>query len=340
MEKERRRAVLLALAAATLYALSVPFSKLLLTRFPPVLLAALLYLGAGIGMSAADAAQARFGGRGAGLTRAEAPYLAGMLLLDALAPVLMMLGLRSADAAGASLLSNFEIVATALFAALLFREKISRRLWLSVGLIALSCLLLSFQGGGGLRFSPGSLLVLLSSLCWGLENNCSRKLSGGNAARIAAIKGLFSGGCALLLSRLTGEAFPGWTDVPRALLLGFAAYGLSVFCYVRAQRVLGAARTSAYYASAPFLGAALSLLVLRETLTRAFFPALLLMAAGTALTAEDTFLLRHSHTHTHTLAFSFGGTSHTYTITHTHPHFHPLGAGRTGGGPPGPGPEQ
>ena len=276
---------LLAFLAAALYALNAPLSKLLLQDVSPTMMAAFLYLGAGVGMLAVGLIRAFLRGQPFRLhfTRADAPYVAGMTVLDVAAPILLMLGLTRTSSANASLLNNFEIVATTLFAMLLFREKISGRLWLAIGLITLSGVLLSLEGGGSLHFSLGSLLVLLACICWGLENNCTRMLSHGDPLEVVVVKGIGSGLGSLLIGLCAGEPLPDAATMPLILLLGFVAYGLSIYCYVYAQRGLGAAKTSAYYAVAPFIGVFLSLLIFREIPSPLFTAAFLLMAAGTWL---------------------------------------------------------
>ena len=249
------------------------------------MMAAFLYLGAGVGMLAVGLIRAFLRRQSFRLhfTRADAPYVAGMTVLDVAAPILLMLGLTRTSSANASLLNNFEIVATTLIAMLLFREKISGRLWLAIGLITLSGVLLSLEGGGSLHFSLGSLLVLLACICWGLENNCTRMLSHGDPLEVVVVKGIGSGLGSLLIGLCAGEPLPAAATMPLILLLGFVAYGLSIYCYVYAQRGLGAAKTSAYYAVAPFIGVFLSLLIFREIPSPLFTAAFLLMAAGTWL---------------------------------------------------------
>ncbi len=276
---------LLAFLAAALYALNAPLSKLLLQDVSPTMMAAFLYLGAGVGMLAVGLIRDFLRRQPFRLhfTRADAPYVAGMTVLDVAAPILLMLGLTRTSSANASLLNNFEIVATTLFAMLLFREKISGRLWLAIGLITLSGVLLSLEGGGSLHFSLGSLLVLLACICWGMENNCTRMLSHGDPLEVVVVKGIGSGLGSLLIGLCAGEPLPDAATMPLILLLGFVAYGLSIYCYVYAQRGLGAAKTSAYYAVAPFIGVFLSLLIFREIPSPLFTAAFLLMAAGTWL---------------------------------------------------------
>lgn len=290
----RLRAVGLALLAAVLYAVNVPFSKLLLGQVGSLTLAGLLYLGAGAGMALLSLFHRDDAPR---LGREDLAPTLGMILLDIAAPILLMLGLRGGEAASASLLGNFEIVATALFALLLFRERVSRTLWAALGCITLSCGVLSFQGAESLRFSAASLLVLGAACCWGLENNCTRRLSSKSAREIVILKGFFSGGGSLCLARLAGESLPPLGVTLRAMGLGFVSYGLSIFFYVRAQRELGAARTSAYYSVNPFVGSLLALLLLREGLGPGYFAALPVMLLGVGLATADTLAQERGASH-------------------------------------------
>lgn len=289
-ESESKRAALFALAAAVLYACSVPLSKQLLMRMPPILLAGFLYLGAGAGAGVLlllRGKRAQAGVYTVAFSRQEKPYVAAMVLLDVLAPILLLLGLRSASAASASLLNNFEIVATALFALLLFRESVSPRLWVAVGLITLGSCLLTLDVDGMFAFSGGAVLVLLATVCWGLENNCTRKLSQNNPILIVAVKGLGSGVISLVIGFLLGERVGGIEAAMLAMVVGFFTYGLSIALYIRAQRTLGAARTSAYYAASPFIGAVFSFLLLGERPNGLFFVALVLLLAGAFFTLSD-----------------------------------------------------
>lgn len=277
--------ILSAILAAGLYALSTPLSKLLLEGIPPRMLAALLYLGAGLGMFAMKLVRGQSSQRR--LTRRDLPYVLAMIALDTAAPILLMLGLSRTTPANASLLNNFEIVATSIIACVLFGETINRRLWIGIGLVTLSSMILSFEDASSLQFSVGSLFVLLACVCWGFENNCTRMVSQSDPLEIVEIKGFGSGIGSLLLAFAAGESLPAPVRLLPALLLGFIAYGLSVFFYVYAQRTLGAARTSAYYAIAPFIGASLSLLIFREIPKPAFLLALATMIAGTCFASSS-----------------------------------------------------
>ena len=286
---KNRTAIFSAILAAALYALNAPVSKLLLQGVQPSMMAALLYLGAGLGMLAMGIIRRAAGKPSAEqhLTRKDWPYTLGMIVLDVLAPIFLMIGITRTTAANASLLNNFEIVATSLIALLIFKEKISRRLWGAIGLIVLSSALLTAEDASSLTFSMGSVFVLLASCCWGLENNCTRMLSMFAPQEIVIVKGLGSGLGALIVAFLSGESFPALRYVPAALLLGFVAYGLSIYFYVYAQRHLGAAKTSAYYAIAPFIGVLLSLVIFRDWPGWIFFAALAVMIAATVLVTKD-----------------------------------------------------
>ena len=296
-EKNYLAAIGYAIAAAVFYALNVPCSKLLLQAVAPTYMAAFLYLGAGLGVGFLYIFRLFRHGKediSQRLSRKDLPYTVGMVLLDIVAPILLMTGVKLGTSANASLLGNFEIVATTVIALLLFREKVSRRLWGAIGLITLSSMILSFGGKESLSFSVGSLFVLGATVCWGLENNCTRSISDKSTYQIVTIKGFGSGTGALLVAYFLRETPPEPGKIPPVLLLGFVAYGLSIFTYIRAQKTLGAARTSAYYAVAPFIGAFLSFLLLKESLTAAYAVALIVMIAGTALAVADNFSMKHT----------------------------------------------
>ena len=284
-----RRGILFAVLAAALYAVNAPVSKLLLERVPPTLLAGILYLGAGCGMAVLAGVRRirQKPTRESGLTRAELPFTVAMILLDIAAPVCLLFGLKETTAANASLLNNFEIVATALIALLFFREKISLRLWLGILAVTAACLLLSLEDLESLRFSTGSLLILLACALWGLENNCTKRISSKDPLQIVFLKGIFSGLGSVVIGICLGEKLTEVWPVFAALGLGFVAYGLSIFFYVHAQRQIGAARTSAYYAVAPFLGVLISLAIFRELPTLWDWVAFGIMIFGAWLCSGD-----------------------------------------------------
>lgn len=322
MKSENRlTAILYALMAAVFYALNMPVSKVLLRNVEPTFMASLLYLGAGVGVGVIFLLS-RNSVKEENLSREDLPYTIGMIILDIAAPILLMYGLLTASAENASLLNNFEIVATSIIALFIFREQISLRLWSGILLITVSSILLSVSDLSGFVFSKGSLLVLAATCCWGLENNCTRQISGKNTYQIVMIKGIFSGLGSLIIAFISGEAIPEFKYILGAMLLGFVAYGLSIFYYIRAQKGIGAAKTSAYYAVAPFVGAFLSHLIHKEALSDNYDIALIIMIIGSAIVVADTLIFKHRHLHTHTVTHTHDGTTHTHTFTHEHGHTH------------------
>ena len=289
MKQEMRRGIMMAILAAVLYAMSSPFSKILLNEMPPTLMAGFLYLGAGIGMSliAVSRKARQVETTEIHLSKAEMPYIVAMILLDIAAPICMLIGLNATTAANVSLLNNFEIVATALIALVIFSERISKRLWMGIFFVTLSSVILSFEDVTSLEFSYGSLFVLLAAVFWGLENNCTRKLSSCDPLEIVLLKGIFSGIGSIVIGLVLGERLMNLWSVIAVMALGIVSYGLSIYFYVHAQRLLGAARTSAYYAVSPFIAAFLSILIFGQMPEVTYFIALMLMAVGAWYSSHD-----------------------------------------------------
>lgn len=278
-------ATIFAILAAALYAINIPLSKLLLNQVSPTMMAAFLYLGAGLGLFIYHCLTAKKG-KNEPLTKENLPYTIGMIVLDIAAPILLMLGLQQTNSANASLLNNFEIVATSLIAFFIFKETISKRLGFAIILVTIASIALSFEGKGSFDFNTGSLFVLGAASCWGFENNCTRMLSSKSSVQITTIKGIFSGLGSLIVSLIIGEHFPALIYMLAILVLGFFSYGLSINFYIKAQKDLGAAKTSAYYAIAPFLGVAFSMLLLQERPGIQFYIGLSIMIAATILMTE------------------------------------------------------
>ena len=322
MKNTKAIAILFAFLAAVAYAISIPASKVLLTHVGPTYMAAFLYLGAGVGIGVLFVISRNRGREIVLLSRGDLPYVIGMIALDIIAPILLMIGISEGTSSNASLLSNFEIVATTVIALCIFKETVTRKLWIAVALITLSSVILSFGGAGSFDFSYGSLFVLAATVCWGFENNCTRMISSKSTYEIVTVKGLGSGLGAMVIAFAIGERFPEFSYIAVIMLLGFVAFGLSIFMYVRAQNVLGAAKTSAYYAVAPFVGAFLSFVFLRESLTFSYAVALVIMIAGAVLVVSDTLIRNHSHAHCHTFVHTHDGTTHEHTILHDHDHNH------------------
>ena len=313
---------------AGFYALNVPCSKLLLSDVTPTYMAAFLYLGAGVGVGIMYLFHFKKEPKDERLQKKDLPYTFAMVVLDIIAPILLMFGVRLGTAANASLLGNFEIVATTIIAFMIFKEKVSKRLWGAIGLVTLSSIILSFAGNGSFDFSVGSVFVLGATVCWGFENNCTRSISEKSTYQIVTIKGICSGMGSLIVAAIMKETFPNAANILMVMLLGFVAYGLSIFTYIRAQKTLGAAKTSAYYAVAPFIGVFLSLIFLRERITISFIIALSIMIFATVVIIYDTLAHSHKHAHTHVVTHTHDGTTHTHTIEHTHNHVHVLSKGK------------
>ena len=284
-----------ALFAAVLFGANAPFAKILLGEIDPVLLAALLYLGSGFGLLGL-----RFLGisalREAPLARADWPWLAGAIAAGGVvAPILLMYSLRHTPASLASLLLNFESVATAIIAVYAFKEAINRRTVFALSCITVASVILSWNSSGSWGFSLGALGVLAACIMWGIDNNFTRNISGKDPFSIVTVKGLAAGFFSLLLALLLGNSLPSWNLVLLAMLLGSVTYGGSIVLFVNALRGLGAARTSALFGTAPLAGMLLSFLILGESMTLMFIAALPLMLLGTIMLLYE----RHSHIHVH-----------------------------------------
>lgn len=288
---------LIALLSAALFGISTPIAKLLVGEVTPVMLASLLYLGSGTGLTALLVFRRIAGAKvqEAPLSRQDVPWLLGTIFFGGvLGPILLMLGLATTDAASASLLLNLEAVATLVIAWLVFREHVDRRLFLGAIAIVLGAVLLSFEGRIG-NGGWGVSLIALACLSWGIDNNLTRKISAVDPVVLAAIKGLAAGTVNLTLAFAVGSNWPSFTSVAAAMSLGFVSYGLGLVLFIVALRHLGSARTGAYYGTAPFLGALVAMALLGTGLTPMIVAAGALMAFGAWLHLSE----RHIHEHRH-----------------------------------------
>lgn len=312
----KARSTVFAIAAAALYAINIPFSKLLLTYVSPTMLAAFLYLGAGVGMLIYSLAARliRQGETKELLTKKELPYTVAMIVLDIAAPIFLMFGISKTTSANATLLNNFEIVATSIIAFVIFKEFISKRLFAAICLTTIASIILSFDGGGAFDFNVGSLFVIAACVCWGFENNCTKMISNKSSEEIVILKGIFSGLGSLIVALLIKEHLPGVRLMCLSMFLGFVAYGLSINFYIMAQNGLGAAKTSAYYSVAPFLGVIFSMIFVGERPQIQFYAALVIMMVSTVLMTKDSAAICHTHAHEHVE----GGVKYTHTHSHIH----------------------
>ncbi len=335
----RGYAIACALASAALFGASTPFAKLLLGDVSPWLLAAILYLGSGLGLAAWLALRPR-AQRPAPIASQDWPWLAAAIACGGvIGPVLLMYGLAQTDAGIAALLLNLEAVLTAVIAWTAFRENVERRVFAGMVAIVAGGVLLAWEQAPRAGSLAGPLLVAAACLAWAIDNNLTRKVSGGDAVFIACLKGLVAGGINLALALAAGAALPPAGAAAAAGLLGLLGYGVSLVLFILALRALGTARTGAYFSVAPFFGAALALALLGERPDALFWIAAALMALGVWLHVTERHehrhahqALEHSHTHVHDAhhrhAHDFpwdGGEPHAHRhrhepLVHTHPH--------------------
>jgi drug/metabolite transporter (DMT)-like permease len=337
-----RNAVLYALASAALFGASTPAAKLLLGVIDPFVLAGLLYSGAGIGIFALRRLVPWFANNlnapEVALGAADAPWLGVAIAAGGVAgPLLLMWGLSRTDASTTSLLLALEGAATALIAWFGFHEGFDRRLLLGMASLIAGAIVLSWTGIPTLENVFGPLSVLAACVAWGVDNNLTRKVSQADPLQIVQLKGLIAGPLNVAIGIWTGGSI---STLPSSLLagvIGFFGYGVSLVLYVIALRHIGAARTGAYFSTAPFLGAAISVIALGDPLTPRLFAAGGLMALWLHLTEQHDhrhvhFPMRHAHPHIHDEHHQHHhkpsdpiGEPHTHwhdhgAVAHTHPH--------------------
>jgi drug/metabolite transporter (DMT)-like permease len=299
----RRRAIAYALLSAALFGASTPFAKLLVGSIPPLALAGLLYLGSGLGLATWFALRRR----SPNLSLRDLPWLAAAIVLGGIiGPALLMYGLARTDGATASLLLNLEVVFTAAMAWMVFRENVDKRVFMGMLAIAAGGVVLSWEQIPRSSGVAGPLLIAAACLAWALDNNLTRRVSGGDPVVIAALKGLVAGTVNLGLALALGAYLPAPGSIALAGLVGLLGYGISLVLFIMALRDLGTARAGAYFSVAPFYGAALALWLLGEDAGTAFWAAAALMGIGVWLHLTE----RHHHEHTHE------------PMAHAHEHVH------------------
>ena len=338
-----RTAVCYALASAALFGISTPAAKGLIGAIDPIVLAGLLYCGAGIGVALLRRLAHTLrpaGAREQPLRRQEIPWLAAAIVAGGLAgPVLLMLGLARTDAAAASLLLTLEGAATALIAWFIFHEHFDRRIALGMLLLVSGAAVLAWSGTPTLASVMGPAAIVSACIMWGLDNNLTRKVSLADPLQIVELKGLFAGPANVALGLSAGGAIPAISDAMMAGVVGFLGYGVSLALFVVALRHLGAARTGAYFSTAPFLGAVVAVFALGEAITVQLAVAGGLMALGVLLHLTERHEhehmhepMQHSHSHVHDEHHQHRhgpddpvGEPHTHShqhgrISHSHPH--------------------
>lgn len=295
----RRLAALPALLAALLFGASAPLCKILLGDAAPLALAALLYLGSGMGLVVWMLLRRLTGaaaGPGSPWRAAELRTLAGAVLAGGiLAPALFLAGLFRTPASSASLLLNLELVFTVLLAFLFFREGFEGRVAVGLAVVLAGCVVLGWPSDGVAGLPGGVLPIAAACLCWALDNNLTQRLADRDPVIIAAVKGLAGGAVNALLALGLGQAFPEGRALLWALGVGLGGYGLSLVLFVVSLGRLGTARTVGVFAAAPFAGAALSVLLLGERITPGLVVAAALLLVGLAFALGG----RHAHLHAH-----------------------------------------
>jgi drug/metabolite transporter (DMT)-like permease len=313
----QRQAPYIALLAALAFGVSTPLAKMILGQVEPLGLAALLYLGSGLGLAVMVLGRRVAGVAISKITIDVVPWLVGTIFFGGvLGPVLMLMGLQGTDAASASLLLNLEAVLTLLIAWMVFNEHVDRRLFVGALAIVAGALAVSWQGGFG-RGGAAAVLIALACLSWAIDNNLTRKISIADPFLLAAIKGVAAGAVNLGLAKAMGESLPHISIAASAALLGFVSYGLGLVLYILALRHLGAARTAAYYGTAPFIGAASSAVLPGGEFTPILLAAGGLMGVGVWLHVSE----RHDHEHGHIE----NGHDHLHTHDAHHLHDHAMG---------------
>jgi len=328
-----RRGPGLALAAAALFGLSAPAAKLLAGTVDPWLLAGLLYLGSGIGLGLYRLARRFMGhvGSDALLRRQDLPWLGGAIVAGGIiGPVLLMYGLAAGTSVQSSLMLNLEGVFTALLAWSFFRESFDARIAIGMAAIAGGAAVLSWTPAEPLTLDGPVLLVTGACLAWAIDNNLTRRVSGGDPVQIAALKGITAGSINVLVAVVQQAPWPAFSAILGAGVVGFLGYGTSLVLFVLALRFLGTARTGAYFSTAPFVGALAGALALHEPLTWQTVLAGSLMGAGVWLHLterhdheHDHEVLEHSHAHVHDEHHHHAHNSGTPPgEPHSHPHVH------------------
>jgi drug/metabolite transporter (DMT)-like permease len=317
------QSVISAVFAAILFGASTPLAKLLVGNVSPVLLSGLLYLGSGIGLGLYRVLRDT-GWKPSGIQVAEWPWLLGAIFFGGIVgPVALMYGLTTASGSAASLMLNLESVLTAVLAWAVFKENADKRIILGMAAIVAGGAVLSWQPEGtGSSSLAGLAAIAIACLCWAIDNNLTRKVSASDAVFIASTKGFLAGLVNCAVAFWMGANLPSAQISLTAMAVGLLGYGISLVFFVLALRELGTARTGAYFSTAPFIGAAASLLLFGEAASPAFWIASALMGLGVWLHLTET----HEHEHIHELLEH----AHVHTHDEHHQHQHEAGVNQTG----------
>ncbi len=330
----KTKARIYGIIAAALFGASAPFSKLLLDNVTPLQLAGLLYLGSGICLLVVKLVQSslNLNRNTAKLEKADLPWLLGAVISGGiLAPIALLFGLSMTPASTASILLNFEAASTAIIAGLFFREHIGKKVIIAISILTIASLILTFNFSGNFGISWGALLILLACVLWGIDNNLTRNISSKDPMTIVIIKGISAGLFSLLLSIVLRNRLPNAVNMLSGLTLGGLSYGISLILFILTLKDIGSSRAGALFATAPFIGAAISFVIFANTPSLNFLISVPLMICGTFLLFKESHVHAHQHEsvdheHAHTHDDEHHGHSHENgaqeNVSHSHLHHH------------------
>lgn len=290
-----KASILKAIFAALLFGIAPALTKSVTSAFSPLMIAGILYLGSGIGLSGYLLWKRPPLGEWQELGKAWKPAMMAIVLGGAVGPGLMVYGLSTTPAATASLILTLEGVFTALIAWVLFKEHFHIRIGTGMLFVVAGAMVLSFSG----KPEPGQFagLVALFGACfaWGLDNNYTRMASHVNSTILACCKGLAAGAANVILAISLGAPLPATGVFAQIGVIGLLCYGTSLIFFIEALRGIGVSRTAAYFGLAPFAGVIFSVAWLGEGITLALIIASVLVALGIWLHITE----KHDHEHAH-----------------------------------------
>jgi drug/metabolite transporter (DMT)-like permease len=285
--------------SAALFGISPPLAKLLVKDIPPIALAGILYLGAFVGLSLYSIIRGIVSTenvKSANLKKGDLLWLLGAILSGGIiAPICLMFGLTEISGFSASLLLNFEGIFTAVIAVIFFKEKTGKRLWLALTCMTAAGVFLTWDSSQGKFNFLGPLLVALSMICWGIDNNLTRNISARNPIQITRVKGFVAGLVSISLAYILGVNIKWDLTILYALVLGSFSYGISLVFFIKALEGLGSFRAGIFFSLAPFIGALASLILLQEWIGWVMLPSMILTVTGVWLISNEDHLHPHKH---------------------------------------------
>jgi drug/metabolite transporter (DMT)-like permease len=205
--RQRATAATAGLAAAALFGASAPSAKLLIPGTGLLVLAGLLYLGAGAGLWALSPLRRK--DVEAPLRMSDVPTLAGMVVAGGLAgPVLLVLGLSRLSGVSASLLLNLEAPFTIVLAVLAFGDHLTPGEGLGAGAVVLGAASLA-AAPSAIRLDAGGVAAVAGACAaWAVDNNLSQRLALRDPVAVARVKTLVAGLVSTGLGLAIGEHVP------------------------------------------------------------------------------------------------------------------------------------